>query len=615
MNHPRILLSRLRIVGDVDSLTPLCVLEEILDSHRIGFKRGIIHPEHRRSLINHIQKIPVTKLGSHLSSTDLKTLVTYINVDRKCKWTPKTLFEAYKFLNQFSGEYTEKDILNLVPEKIVAGAQNPDQIHNLNACVLYKICKAKHIMTYPNTTLSSMGLAVKLLKGGSDMIYSVLSNFMIRSDPEDIINAFVTGQLPEDRISQSLEEVSYESLNTYISESPYLATSNPPTKLGERIIPITKSEAVGLGAMMYQIDFSISHCPISEFRKYTASPARYIPIDETLREMMIINPGLIDLRLTFNPIFPREYYNQEALLEMAIYEGCDPQETTSMNCYEMLQMSYLLENFYEGLYPEIENSETPIAYDEVNELDPGLIICYGVRRETLVAFNIEELVEHFCLVKTFAHPINVHSTLPPNAIAKLKMIAQDAERHTEQAVLMKGRLLRAIEEVEFLSNEANAQAREFFEYYSQAAETIQEEIKATVNGLLYTAMFMRGWPGGDHPFPIREAPVHDQIRVDIDVSNSIAEFEKKCRDMGDVGHMILHLPLMKYQGEFNLIGSEDNGYNIQDRLNIVKSGESTGNMQSCIRLTSNILAATAYRYLVLLSVPAPFPIEELRHIS
>lgn len=614
MSLSGVVLSRLRIVEDVDMETPLCVLEEILDSHRMGFKKGVIHVEYRKSLISHIQKIPVTKLSNPLSSKDLRTLVTYINADKRFRWTRETLFEAYKFLDRFSRISDANTILDTIPGNVVAASQNPEELYNLNACVLYKICKIHGIVTHPYTTLDSMGLAVKLLKGGPDLIYSVLSNFANNSNSRDIINVLVT-----DRIrgfsAEELEEVTYESLNAYRTDSPYVNGGDSPNRLAKRILPISKSEAVGLGALIYQKDFSVSKCPISEFKKYTENPSRYIPIDETLREMFILNPNLIDLRMVFNPIFPQDYYNAEELINMAIYEGCDPTEVTAINSYEMLQMSYLLENFYEGLYPEIVNEETPIAFDDVNELDPGLVVCYGVRRERLTAFNIEELVEHFTLIKTFAHPVDSQNTLPDNAIRKLKKIAMDNEGGTGQSISMKNRLMRAIEEVEFLSETSNSRALELYECYMRSDKRVKESIELAMKGLLSISMYMRGWKGGYHPFPIREAPVDDQLSVDIAVTTSISEFIEICDGLGEIGRNVMTLPLLKYQGRFNPIGSEDHGFTIEDRLNIVRMGDDTGNIQSCIRLTSNILAATAYRYITLLGMESPFPIDELRYIS
>lgn len=617
MSLSGIILSRLRISGDIDISTPLCVLEEILDSHRIGFKRGIIHPEYRESLIIHIKKLPLLKFGNRLTGKDLRTLVTYINIDKTLKWTRESLFEAYVFLDQFSKTNNE-ELLNLVPSKFICGPQTPESVYNLNACVLYRICKSNHIRIYPHTPIETMANAVRLLKGGPDLTYKLLSSFVKKCKPLDIINIFIEDKnLNEtiEELEEELEDISHESLNNYRRESPYISGDQSPNRLAKRILPISKSEAVGLGALIYKKDFSLSKFPISEFLKYAKNPYRYIPVDENLREIFVLNPNLIDLKKVFNPIFPQEYYDPDDLIEMASQEGYAYNEITTSNSYELLQLSYLLENFYEGLYPEIENTETPIAYDEISELDPGLVICYGIRREGLIAFNIEELIDHFSIIKTFAHPVNVHNTFSESSIRKLKKIAEKEFEGTSQSIIMRRRLFEIIEEVEFLSQETNRHVRDFYDCYNKSSEDVKTRIRFAIKNLLNVSMYMRGWKGGESDFPIREAPVDNQYEVDLFVTNSITDFETICEELGEIGENILSLPLLKYQGKFNPISSEDHGFTIRDRINIVKMGDDTGNIQSCIRLTSNILAATAYRYMVLIGLEAPFPIGELRYIS
>jgi len=105
------------------------------------------------------------------------------------------------------------------------------------------------------------------------------------------------------------------------------------------------------------------------------------------------------------------------------------------------------------------------------------------------------------------------------------------------------------------------------------------------------------------------------LSVDIKVTSSIQRFETLCSNLNHIGILIRNLPLLRYQGVFNPSRSERDGLTIDDRLRIVKEGNNTGNMASCIRMTSNWLAASAYRYWVLIGEPAPFTVEELREIS
>lgn len=606
--------SRLNIVKKVDLDTPLCVLEEILDAHRVGYQKGVIHRKHRQSLIAHIFELPEIRLRTPFSQHGLRTLVTYINSDREQKWTQETLLKAFEFLQQFT---REDGLLALLPKDIICGSQTPQQSQNLNACILYRICRENDIVVTPTTTISKMGQAVYFLSQGPDTIFQCLATFSQRIAIPGIINTLVMGEMEEYRFEYE-EPITHESLHEYAQMSPIPTNydiSDSPIELAKRILPISKHEAVGLAAIIYKKDISLSRYPITEFRALNCSQRRYIPLDDTLREMFLLNPLLMDLTETFNPLFPEQYYKTRDLVNMAHNEGYVLDTISLSNPYELLQVSFLLDNFYYGLYPEITNKQTPIAWDEVEDLEPGMIVCYGVRRESLTAFNIEELVEHFDNIKTFAHPTDIHNTLTPRSIEKLKLIASSTSIGSETTQNIKRTLLEVIEEVEFLSNEALQKARQFYQIYQSSSTATQEDIRQAIHGLLELAMYMRGWMGPGHDFPVCEAPVDDQFAVNMRVTESLSDLEDTCARLGDVGEEILNLPLLKYQGEFNPTRSAADGYTIRDRIDIVRQGDGTGNISSCIRLSSNLFAATAYRYLLLIKEPKPFPIEELRHIS
>ena len=90
----------------------------------------------------------------------------------------------------------------------------------------------------------------------------------------------------------------------------------------------------------------------------------------------------------------------------------------------------------------------------------------------------------------------------------------------------------------------------------------------------------------------------------------------KCQDLGEIGNQILDLPLLKISGgEFQPVASEESGKTIRGRLHIVKSGDDHATYDSCIRLSSNLLAITCWRYMEVLGMSTPFDIEMLREIS
>lgn len=75
------------------------------------------------------------------------------------------------------------------------------------------------------------------------------------------------------------------------------------------------------------------------------------------------------------------------------------------------------------------------------------------------------------------------------------------------------------------------------------------------------------------------------------------------------------LPLLKYRdGQFTAETNPEAGLTIRDRIELVKLGNDNL-IVSCIRLTSNIIGATYYRYSKILDLPVHFEIEDLRRIN
>ena len=128
---------------------------------------------------------------------------------------------------------------------------------------------------------------------------------------------------------------------------------------------------------------------------------------------------------------------------------------------------------------------------------------------------------------------------------------------------------------------------------------------------------MRGWLG-EGPYPVESAPVDNQAEVDVYVSNQIYIFEDRCQKLGTIGDHILKLPLLRYRrghGQYVRATSFYDGFTIQDRINIVKHGDILDNPASCIRLSSNWLLSSAYRYLYVLGHRLDFSMDRAADIS
>jgi len=310
---------------------------------------------------------------------------------------------------------------------------------------------------------------------------------------------------------------------------------------------------------------------------------------------------------------------------MAIREGYLPADINFANPYELLSMAYVSNTFHVGPQEGMLNAETPFSLDSIIELDPHVVVCYGskaaAREIGLIAFRYAELAEQFHYAKNFANPMR--STYPhtgdifeASAIRKLKVIANTAPPgESQEAMIERQRLANAILEVELFTDSNTQQYRVIYQAYVSADTSTKDRIREAITALFELAMFMRGWTGSGN-YPIREAPVDNQDQVDIRVSQGISRFEELCRNLGDVGTIILNLPLLQYRaGIFSSSTESNQGRTIEERIQIVRLGDTTNNTNSCIRLTSNWLAASAYRYMQIIGISPPFDIELLRTIS
>lgn len=263
----------------------------------------MIHEDHRRNLIEYIDGLPEIHIKRPIQSRDLRILASYVN-NLETKWTQNTLMEAFETLQRF--HQPERIVPAGITANFTVGRQTTIHPTKLNACVLYRLCKDFGLRTTPYTDIGTMAEAVRLYLNGPDACYEVLGNFIQNTPPTvlmdpsaDIINALI--------LKSSMfvcrrhdEELSHDILEQYI-RSP-----NPSTSLKsllKRIVPISSCEAIALAAKVYSKDISEAEYPITEFRVLSISQS-YIPLDTNLRTINILNPDLLDLKKTFNPLFP-----------------------------------------------------------------------------------------------------------------------------------------------------------------------------------------------------------------------------------------------------------------------------------------------------------------------
>ena len=388
-----------------------------------------------------------------------------------------------------------------------------------------------------------------------------------------------------------------------------------------RITPRTNNEAVVLAALNYKIDLSMMQRPLLEYALLETQP--YIPHDLRMRRIVQRNSQILRLDVNFNPNLPERLYSEADLRALVMSSGHQAVELITDSPYLLLQMSYATNNFYAGYYPNIVNSETLFSCDDISELDDHVLICYGSRITGLTALRYSELTQAFNNSRCFRNPLSNERArdhweifFPANAVRKLKTITSNPiPGESQMAAAERNALYRAIVETELFADGNNIRCRELLEAFNSVDEMTKGCIRNALLKLFELAMFMRGWRRFT-AFPISgNQSVTDQNQIDANVTEALNIFESTCAAMGPLGSMLLDLPLLDYRaGEYVASADASQGYTIRERLAIVKQGDNAATMNSCIRISSNWLAASAHRYMQVVAMPAPFEIESLRRI-
>jgi hypothetical protein len=152
-------------------------------------------------------------------------------------------------------------------------------------------------------------------------------------------------------------------------------------------------------------------------------------------------------------------------------------------------------------------------------------------------------------------------------------------------------------------------------------EKVRDQTVRSFEQLLNLGMYMRGWKVSQstekspHPFPLSSLDTivepERQAEVDLNVTAAIAEYEKSIDEItnSEVRRLVRSAPLLRLISRggsggttgllphFGATVNVEQGFTIEDRVGIVKDGVE-GSLFSCMRMSSNLLVASAYYYLI-----------------
>lgn len=578
---------------EITEQTPLCAILRLAKCHGIGYKSYRENDEkYIQALIgilfDSFKRIP--RNNRFWKGKDLSYIARFVNSDVET-WSEEPLFTGFKSIFK-DVEYSDS---------LLFGPKTNHTPESYDEVQTYTLCTILGITTHRKMSFPEMIMSIRISKLPTVWRHLIA---LPSIDLFSISRGLMTNDLTQ---VKCIPEVSNAE-----SDKPF---------------PRTNQEAILLG-VQDRIDFSLAKYPLIEYYIYRSNPESYIPVDAEFKRINEINPYRLKFSRYFNPSIPLEYYTWAQLNHFRSLEciqrtdNNQDRDTVRQEIYEKLCTVALCDNFYHLIQPEIRGTCTENTWEEYSEVKPNLIVSYGVlsfsyehySTNSMKGYTIPELSFIFRSTKNFIDPsTNVRFT--DQSIEKLNKLCicmsnTDVPDEVKREVrTLTQEIYRVKHHLDGLSDEI----RRWVEVVE--AHENKSDVISVLGMLLDVGMYMRTWKGPPEPYPLDSRNERDQDKIFELVNFAMAKFmDNNDRLSEDVG--ILKLPLYVFErGNFVASTQGFEGLTIQDRINKVCKGESTPEMSSCIRMSSNWLIGSAYYYLQLLGCRPNFNIEDMHTIA
>ena len=666
---PRVILSNSTICGPLNEYVPSVILKEIYYDHfdnvgapiepkEIEFTQNgeqvvlkdddlpyiayFLNPNMGwpinkliESFKNHLTYLVPLKCNVELSSNEVSLNETSLN-------------ESNSEVNEVSLNYTSEQVVGSCTfcstSSLAFGIPSPHNTHVLKPACLFRICRVHQIPTTSSTTIpqmlhmiqhlhkSSPNLKLQILEHldglNSKQLVSLLSQVLIceRTVELDVHEPCQTPALDavvgeDDQNEQNEEETQnpapqqplfYESLISCFNDF------DNKTYLQRHAKPRTAIEACVLAAINFEYDLSDAKNALLEYSRLESYPFSYVPGDAGMYKKFEQDEFCYRLDYIFNPHLPKTFYFETRLKELAIEEGFVEDDFRASDPYELLQFGCLSSTFYHGKLETIINTETPILCEPIVDLKSASIISYGVKNEAVVALGYKELTRFWKHQCAFTNPVCSTDTVEARSVRKLKKLCTYIRASdTLEEMKVRQDLYDCIIFVESFIQEKGHSGLQLLKSFRDSSNEQKTVYKNIFSALLELIMYMRGWSGtGSFEQAVLRAPVDNQNDVDMCVTQALAHFEELCTVHPEIGNLIQDLPLLKYRNaQFIAVSDSSQGQTIKERIDLIKQGEQADVLASCIRVSSNLLGASYFRYSSILDFKKEFEISDLRSIS
>ena len=595
-------LSRLCITGPIDDNTPLDVLLEIAEAHNLDCSE-LSGDDGISLLIDTINEEDVPTVRKNLTMKDYEDIAIFVNISTE--WNIGDLTTAFKFLKSFR---KPSEFLELRSD-FQYGSQTKKNLNSINNSVVYGACKYFNIRLFQDTSQQEMVDTLRRFLSDKTPIIDHISHKLKSYSIEDLLK--IIGNLEKGKTQIVRRKIEVQRVNEESKVSETARSTNEPKvmrsiePLEERYTGITDYEKLKSIAISLTT-FHPTKSSISDYKPKTHLEA--IVISQFYHDTDISKSGNpihalirneVGTKTAFNPSFPINLYNNDRLNELLNADGYpNTDELEKSEKYELLQLISLSDTFYPGIVQPIKNTETPIELLEINSLRQSDCLSYG--SSSANSYTVITYKELYNYILNNNNLMWFGEPLTDISIKKLLYLSKDRNKLKSLIERLYQKSTIQLEDVKDIIEEINDDS-------SGMAKDITEKF---MNMLFELGINMRGWNGEIDRYPIEAGFQLEQGLIERRVSESLRDIDLYKLNF-PLCDKILNLPLIKYRGGKYLQSNEDNGLTIKHRLDIVKKNKTT---YACIRMTSNWILSSVYKYCLDFGVRNKFQIEMMREL-
>lgn len=368
--------------------------------------------------------------------------------------------------------------------------------------------------------------------------------------------------------------------------------------LRNNYIPMTNEQSVVLAVQRFNIDISMSTCPIGEYTALKNFKNEYVPLDPTMKLYYEKNKDIFDIDIVFRNYFPEIFYKD--IDRTAKDFGKDDDNENSFSFMETVSLT---PTWYRGwfpcissqtMFPKLEQKETSISL-ETHYLNENILLLVNSTEElmkiggTCQFDTIDIMMEHFRingLVSPYIKDDSIKKFLTNIEINRILSLCDDHDGMT-----------KLIEDLLIEQKSLKCKVEKLKTGYFSLDYNIQIQIKEIFYKLLHASMFMRGWDGqSTYPVTEHDTPFIDQ--AETKACMTIFELHQMIDKLNKHKDYVLSIPLVMYDdGNYVPSRSRSDGYTLGERLFLLSHGNTSRNQRSCMRESSNWFATTAHMVL------------------